>query len=283
MNSILKNRAKIIEEDNTKYILKPSEKNIEELFEYLRTRNFNNIPKIIDKTDNGFKYEYINEVKKNNYNKHLDLARVLSNLHYKTAYYKDVSKNKYREIYEKLSDKIEYIEDYYTKLIEKIEMEIYPSPSHYLIQRNYSIINGAINYSKKELKSWFKLVENKPKERVVVVHNNPKLEHLINGEEDYLINWDNYVVDTPILDLYKLYNDDKINSNFTSVYEEYSKEFTLTKEEKKLFFILISIPPKIEELDNELLNTKNIKQIINKIYYTNELITSINLKEEENN
>ncbi len=283
MNSILKNRAKIIEEDNTKYILKPSEKNIEELFEYLRTRNFNNIPKIIDKTDNGFKYEYINEVKKNNYNKHLDLARVLSNLHYKTAYYKDVSKNKYREIYEKLSDKIEYIEDYYTKLIEEIEMEIYPSPSHYLIQRNYSIINGAINYSKKELKNWFKLVENKPKERVVVVHNNPKLEHLINGEEDYLINWDNYVVDTPVLDLYKLYNDDKINSDFTSVYEEYSKEFTLTKEEKKLFFILISIPPKIEELDNELLNTRNIKQIINKIYYTNELITSINLKEEENN
>ena len=283
MNSVFKKKARIIEEENEKYVLKPTEKDISELFEYLHIRNFNNIPEIKEKTEEGIKYKFIEEKDKSDINKHLELATILSTLHYKTAYYKDVSKNKYREIYDKLSNKIEYMIEYYNGVIENIEMEIYPSPSHYLIERNFNIINGALNYSKKELKIWFKLVENKTKERVVVVHNNPKLEHLIKGEENYLINWDSYTVDTPILDLYKLYRSEKRISDFKAVYDEYSKNFNLTEEEKRLFFILISIPTKIEEIDNELLNTKNIKNTINYFYKTNELIGSINSKEKIDN
>lgn len=280
MNSILKGKSKIIEEDGIKYFVKYSEKNINELFEYLKLRSFDNIPQIIDSKSKNIKYKYIEQIDTNNKNKYKDLANVLSMLHYKTAYYKDVSKNKYREIYDKLTDKIEYINEYYIELIESIEMEIYPSPSHYLIERNFSIITGALSFVKSELKKWYKLVENKSKERVVVVHNNPKLEHLIKGDNIYLTNWDKYEVDTPVLDLYKLYKDPAMFDDFKLFYEEYSKNFTLTEEEKKLFFILISMPPKIEEIDNEILNTKNIKSIMNHLYKSNDLITFINSNEE---
>lgn len=280
MNSILKNKSKIIEDEN-KYIIKKSNKDIKELFEYLNTRSFNNIPEIVDETEEGIKYKYVDGT--NDGSDDLVMASLLSDLHYKTAYYKDVSKNKYREIYEKISDKIEHIDAYYKEIIENIEMEIYPSPTHYLIERNFKIINGAINYSKTELKKWFKIVEKKSKERVVVVHNNPKLEHVIKGDKNYLVNWDNYVVDTPILDLYRLYREVNVHNNFKEIYDEYSKNFTLSEEEKKLFFILISIPPKIEEIEPELLNTKNIKNTINYFYRTNELIASINSNEKVSN
>ncbi len=275
MSNTFKSKARIIEESDGKYILKPTDKNVKELFDYLKTRNYDAVPEIVESDGKSVKYKYIEETDFMHKNKHIDLASSLSQLHYKTAYYKDVSKNKYREIYDKLSDKIEYIENYYNKFIESIEVEVYPSPSHYLISRNYSIINGAINYSKKELKSWFKLVENKTKERVVVVHNNPKLEHLVHGDKDYLVNWDNYVVDTPVLDLYRMYENPEIFNDFLRVYKEYEKNFTLTEEEKKLFFILISIPKKIEEISPEIANTKNIRHIIDHLYKTNELISLI--------
>ena len=282
MNSILKGKSRIEEIDGNKYFIKQSKKNIGELFDYLKLRNFDNIPEVIGTDGKNIKYKFIEETDSNNQNKYKDLANILSALHYKTAYYKEVSKNRYREIYDKLSDKIDYMTDYYNKLIESIEMEIYPSPAHYLIERNFSIITGALSFAKSELKKWFKLVENKTKERVVVVHNNPKLEHLIKGDNNYLTNWDNYVVDTPILDLYKLYKDPIIFDNFKLFYEEYANNFKLSVEEKKLFFVLISLPPKIEELDDELLNTKNIKSIINYLYKSNELITFINSDKEVN-
>ena len=282
MNKILNSKAKYIEEDD-KYILKDTDKDIEGLFSYLHSRGFDNIPDIIDTSNDGVKYKYIESKTKDNVSKKLEISKLLSLLHYKTSYHKDVSKHKYREIYDKLKDKEEYIEEYYNKLMDKIEMEIYPSPSHYLIERNYSIVLGSINFIKSETKRWFKLVENKTKERVSIVNNNPKLEHLIIGEDSYLVNWDNYMVDTPIIDLYKLYKIDNNYKDFYDMYKEYSKNFTLTEEEKKLFFIMISIPPKIEELDNEIINTKIVNDLINYLYKTNEFIKLINSNKEINN
>ena len=162
-------------------------------------------------------------------------------------------------------------------------MEIYPSPSHYLIERNFSIILGSINFIKVETKRWFKLVQDKTKERVCIVNNNPKKEHVIIGDKSYLTNWDNYMVDTPIIDLYKLYKVDNNYKDFYDLYKEYSKNFNLTNEEKKLFFIMISIPPKIDFLDNEILNTKIVNDLINYQYKTNEFIKLINSEKEVNN
>lgn len=282
MNKVLNSKAKYIEEDD-KYILKPTDKDIEELFSYLHSRGFDNIPEIVTSSNEGIKYKYIENKNKNDISRKLELSKLLSFLHYKTSYHKDVSKHKYREIYDKLIEKIEYIENYYNELMDKIEMEIYPSPSHYLIERNFSIILGSINFIKVETKRWFKLVQDKTKERVCIVNNNPKKEHVIIGDKSYLTNWDNYMVDTPIIDLYKLYKVDNNYKDFYDLYKEYSKNFNLTNEEKKLFFIMISIPPKIDFLDNEILNTKIVNDLINYQYKTNEFIKLINSEKEVNN
>jgi hypothetical protein len=282
MNKVLNSKAKYIEEDD-KYILKPTDKDIEELFSYLHSRGFDNIPEIIESSNEGIKYKYIENKNKDDMSRKLELSKLLSFLHYKTSYHKDVSKHKYREIYDKLIEKIEYIENYYNELMDKIEMEIYPSPSHYLIERNFSIILGSINFIKSETKRWFKLVQDKTKERVCIVNNNPKKEHVIIGDKSYLTNRDSYMVDTPIIDLYKLYKVDNNYKDFYDLYKEYSKNFNLTNEEKKLFFIMISIPPKIDFLDNEILYTKIVNEVINYQYKTNEFIKLINSEKEVNN
>ena len=282
MNKVLNSKAKYIEEDD-KYVLKPTDKDIEELFSYLHSRGFDNIPEIVETSSDGIKYKFIENRNRDDVSRKLELSKLLSLLHYKTSYHKDVSKHKYREIYDKLTEKIEYIENYYNELMDKIEMEIYPSPSHYLIERNFSIILGSINFIKSETKRWFKLVQDKTKERVCIVNNNPRIDHLIVGENECLVNWDSYMVDTPIIDLYKLYKVDNNYKDFYDLYKEYSKNFNLTNEEKKLFFIMISIPPKITNVSSEILNTKNVKEIINYLYKTNEFIRSINSKKEINN
>ena len=149
MNKILGNNSTIVEDDE-KYILKRTDKDIESLFAYLHSRGFDNIPEIIETSNDGVKYKFINQKVEDEYKRKLELAHILSLLHYKTSYHKDVSKHKYREIYDKLTEKEEYIESYYNELINKIEMETYPSPSHYLIERNYSIILGSLNFIKSE-------------------------------------------------------------------------------------------------------------------------------------
>ncbi len=282
MNRINK-KSQVIDDGENKIFLKQTDKDIEGLFEYLHQKGFDYVPKIVETSTEGVKYKYIDTKKTNITNKRLELSKILSLLHYKTSYHKDISKHKYREVYDKLSEKIEYTEKIYNDLIEKIEMEVYPSPSHYLLERNFSIILGSLNFSKIELKKWFKLVENKTKERVSIVNNNPKVEHLIIGDNTYLTNWDSYMVDTPIIDLYKLYKEDQNYNDFYDMYQEYSKNFNLTLEEKKLFFIIISIPPKLLHINPEIINTKNTKEIINYLYKTNEFITLVNSKKEVNN
>ena len=137
--------------------------NLIELFDYLETRNFNNFPKVISSDDREIKTEYIESKDYHEMTKGVELIKTVSQLHYKTLFFKDISKNKYRKVYDTLSGNIEYLKKYYLEMIENIESSEFMSPKEYLIARNYSIIDSSLSYSSKELKSWFKIVENKYK------------------------------------------------------------------------------------------------------------------------
>ena len=240
--------------------------NILELYDYLDISNFDNYPEVISVTEKEINSKYINQSKYHEITEGIEIIKTMSKLHSKTIFYKDVSKNKYKEIYNKILGNIEYLKQYYEEMIEDIETEVYMSPSHYLFARNYSIIMNSINYTTNELKKWYKLVENKTKERVCVVHNNIKKDHFIKGDKNYFISWDKHLVDTPILDLYKFYKKDGYKMDFKYLLNEYCNNFELLPEEKKLFFILINIPPKIEEKEEQLLNTIYIKDTFKYIY-----------------
>lgn len=240
--------------------------NLIELFDYLETRNFNNFPKVISSDDREIKTKYIESKDYHEMTKGVELIKTVSQLHYKTLFFKDISKNKYRKVYDTLSGNIEYLKKYYIEMIEKIESSEFMSPKEYLIARNYSIIDSSLSYASKELKSWFKLVENKSKERVCTLHNNVALNHFIHGDKNYLISWDNYMVDTPVLDLYKFYKMDGYKLDFNYLLKIYNENLELTKEEKMLLNILISIPPKIETIGDEYIDTGNVRETIDYIY-----------------
>jgi len=82
------------------------------------------------------------------------------------------------------------------------------------------------------------------------------------------------LVDTPVLDIYKLYKNEYKNMDFTSLLKIYNDTFPLTKEEIKLFFILISMPKKIEEKNSEYERVLEIKKELDYIYRTNSLLKS---------
>lgn len=277
-----KGKAKIIVEEDSKCVIKKKKKDLSELYDYLALKGFNSYPKVIDENEDELRYEYIESVYTTEDEKGKELIKTVADLHFRTTYFKDVSRKKYKEIHYKIINNIDYLKNYYEKLILKIDRKEYMSPYEYLIARNYSIIISALMYAEREINSWYKLVQNKDTERVSVVHNNLRTSHFIRGDKGYLLNWDYSVVDTPILDLYKFYKREYNKYNFKTLLKEYNNNFKLSDEEIKLFCVLVSIPDKIEIKDNMINSVRNAKKILDYIYLTNNLITAGIFKVESN-
>ena len=251
--------------DNDRVIKKKNDRLLE-LYDYLNDRGFDNYPEVINVDENNIESKYIEEKKVYELYDGEELMKTAALLHNKTMELKSVSKNKYREIYDKIRSNIEYMKKYYELMINSIEEEEYMSPSHYLFARNYSIIDSSIKYATISLKRWFKEVSNKSNEKVCVIHNNLSSNHHIKGDKNYLISFDNYLVDTPVLDLYKFYKNEGFKLNFIKLLNIYEQTNKLENDEKLLLNILISIPPKIEEVNDEYLNCIIIKKVYNYIY-----------------
>lgn len=270
----IKGKVKIIENDGKKIVIKEKKKDLKDLFEYLSSRGYEYFPNITNERNNSLEYEYLE--KENTFNDNIDedMINMVSLLHYKTAYYKNVSQSKFKEIYNKLIDNIDYLKDKYSKKIELIDNEEYMSPSSYLFARNYTIIMSNLYYIEKELNKWYKLVKDKTKERVCVVHNNLKKDNFFRGKKNILTGWDNYLVDTPVLDIYKLYRSEYNNVDMEYLLKVYNENNKLNEEEIILFNILISMPLNTNEELNEYDKVKEIKSCLFYIYKTSNFIKS---------
>ncbi len=266
--------VKILESDNEKVVIKKKKKDLSTLFDYLSQRDFNGFPIIIEENKEEIRYKYYS-VNYLNPSNDEDLIKTISDLHYKTTYYKDVSRKKYKDIYNTLMENVDYLKEYYDNLIRTIDLKTYMSPSDYLIARNYSIISSLLLYIEKELNSWYNLVKDKTKERVCIVHNNLKRDNFIDSEGGILTGWDNYLVDTRVLDIYKLYKNEYKNLDFKNLFTIYNEKYPLSKEEIKLFNVMVSMIKKIETEGKELERIKEIKEMIDYIYRTNDLVSTI--------
>ena len=276
----IKNVILIKTKDNKMIIKKKQNKN--NIYDYLNSRSFRYYPKIINENENYRITEYIEEVKMPLEQKMIDMINLVSLLHSKTSFYKEVDEADYKKIYEDITGNIEYLGSYYMDLITIIESKVYMSPSEYLIARNISKINSSLNYAKIELEKWLEKLETKKKQRFVVLHNNLELDHYIRGNNSYLISWDKSKIDIPIFDLYKLYKKYALTFDFESILKEYEKIYPLLKEEKMLLFILIALPDKIEFTDNEYENTCLVSKKIDIIYKTEKLIEEYSKEKKEN-
>lgn len=254
------------------FVIKPAKKDIISLFSYLNSRSFYNYPKVVAKDDDYITYEYLKELETPKEQQLLDLVLVVAKLHNKTVYFKEVTEDKYKEIYDNIKDNVIYLRDYYSGIYDEAFSEIYISPAKYNFLLNYSLLNNDLAFILDELDEWFNLVKESNKQRVCLIHNNLSLEHFIKGMDSYLISWDKYTFDTPVVDIVNLYHNEYLTCDFSGILKEYLKNFKLSVDEEKLLFILLSLPDKVNFDDSEFNNTINVANLVDYIKRTEKLI-----------
>lgn len=269
--------------EGNKYIVKEKVRDQNtNIYKYLESRSFGYYPKILSSELDDYEVtEYIEEIPMPEEQKMVDMIELLALLHSKTTFYQEVDEADYKKIYEDVSNNIEYLNSYYYDLITVIDSKVYMSPSEYLLARNISKIFAALAFCKEEIDRWFELVKDKKKQRFVVLHNNLGLDHFLKNKNSYFISWNKSRIDLPIFDLYKLYKLHGVDYEFETILRKYEAHYPLLEEERKLFFILVSLPSKIEFNQSEYEMCKYISREIDLLYKTEKLMLPYNTKNKE--
>ena len=278
----IKGKATILETTSGDFIVKEKNKDLNELYNYLISRGFDNFPKLIDSSRKDINvFEYVESITMPKEQMCDDIIDLIASLHNKTSYFKEVSEDKFKSIYEDIKSNISYLKNYYDTMYEIGFNEEYMSPATYLFMRNFYKINAALDFCDREIDEWYELIKGESKIRVSVVHNNLSIEHFLKGNKEVLISWDNYLIDTPIIDIVKLYKNEYLNMNFSEVLERYFYKFPLLPYEQKLLFVLITMPPEIKMSNDEFNKCKNISKVIDYVFKTEDLIRPYYAEEEE--
>lgn len=264
----------ILDSTSGTFVIKEKENNhVAQVYEYLSSRNFDYFPPLTNyERDDVNVFEYIEDTPMPKEQKAIDMIDLIALLHNKTTYFKEVTVDKYKEIYENLKENILYTENYYNIQYEKLIEEVYPSPSHYLLMRNIYKIMAALDFCNKKLDEWFNLVAEESKTRVAFIHNNLEVDHFIKNTKEYLISWERSKIDSPILDLIGFYQKEYMNLNFEPILDRYFHAYPLSYPEQELFFIVISIPPLMNLEGKELDITKEIRKKLDYMFKTENLV-----------
>ena len=244
----IKGNAHILNSTSGDIVIKEKKGEPKELYDYLYSRNFSNLPPLIDDNRDGVViYSYVPDTNMPKEQKASDMIKVLANLHQKTTYYKEVSTDEYQKIYDNIKDQITYLRYYYDTTFDEFFKEVYPSPSHYFLLTNISKI----------------------------------LDHFHKSDKEYLISWDDSRRDSPVLDLIKFYQQEYFDLPFRTLLQTYQQINPLSDEEKQLFFIVISIPYKVDFKGSEVKVYQKIREVLDYVYKTEELIRPYYTVEEE--
>lgn len=278
----LKGKTTVLETTSGNFILKEKQNDIKEIYNYLLSRNFDYFPKLIDSSRRDLNvFESVEDTLMPSEQRMDDMIDVVSLLHNKTSYYKEVSEDTYKEIYENIKNNVEYAKASYNKLYDNFMLEVYMSPSHYSLMRSISKVLSAIEFCDNELSEWYDLVKQEKKQRVSLIHNNLEAEHFLKSDKNYLISWDNAKVDTPVLDIVKLYQKEYFNYNFESIIKRYFDKYPLNESEKKLLFILISLPPIVSFTGDEYYDCSKVRELLDYIFKTESVVRPYYAKDEE--
>lgn len=270
------NNIRIIDTDKGCFVVKKKNTNNNELYKYLQTKNFTNFLDLYDYNDDYEIYPYINEVNLTLEERAIDIINLISILHNKTTFYKEGNTDKIKELYEDINNKLIYLNNYYDNLRVTFEEQRYLSPSNYLLLRNISIIFRSIDDSKKFIDKWYEVMKSKKNYRVVTIHNYLELDHLIKGDDTYLISWDKSTKASPIYDLLSLYQNSYDKIEFSSLFEIYNSKYPLMQDELYLLYALLLVPTKLEFQRSEIINTKNAYRLTNYLIQTEEFVSKYN-------
>lgn len=269
-------KAIIIDSNKGKLVLKPKCK--EPIYSYLDARSFSYYPESIIVDEDYEITPFLENVDMPDDQKMMDLIGLVSLLHNKTTYYKNVDYDEYKKNYEELKGNISYLINYYNDFMTIIESKVFPDPAELLFSRNCSIVFASLAYCEKKLDEWYELVKDKTKRRYAVLHNNLSLDHFIRNKNAYLISWDHSKRDLPIYDLYKLYKKYSLDFDFEMILKKYEQNSPLSEEEKQLFFILISMPDKLEWENSIYQNCKKVSRLIDSLYVSEKIVLPQNVE-----
>ena len=245
---------------------------IDRTYDYLKSRAFDYFPSLLESSDGYEVYPYIEDIYEPREQKAMDMMHLLSLLHSKTTFYREVDIDKNKEIYENIINNINYLNDYYNELISLIEKEVYMSPSSYLIARNINIIFSSIYYVRDNIDKWYKKIENNKNERVSYIHNNINLDHYIKRDKPYLISWNKSRIDNPIYDLLSFYKNHYLEFDFDDLFHYYESNYPLKEDERLLLFTYMAIPPVMDKSGSEYDMCIKINKTIDYLYKTSNLI-----------
>ena len=272
-----KKNVTIIDSTSGSYVIKEKKDNkINKAYSYLISRSFDYFPELQGEMRSDVNvFQYVEEVNMPVEQKALDMMELVALLHNKTTYYKEITEDKYKEIYDNLKNNIIYTKNYYDNMYNIFIEETYMSPSHYLFMRNIYKVFAALDYTLNELDVWYDSTKDDLKERVAFIHNNLEVEHFIKNKKGYLVSWEKSKIDSPILDLITFYQKEYMNFDFESLFRKYLKNYPLKDNEQKLLFIVISIPPLINLEGKEMNVTRDIRKKLDYIFKTENLIKNL--------
>lgn len=262
----------VVNSKDNSYVIKLNTNNYD-IYKYLMARDFFSFPKNINYPNDNYDISlYVNGLDINREEKINDYIKIISLLHQKTSYKREIDLDEIKEKYESLSNRIFSLKKYYSDLNDYIDHQMFLSPSEYLLIKNISLIYSILDNSKLLLEDIYQTIKNERSIRVSLLHHNPDLDHLIISDHKYLISWDKSYFDSPIYeieDVYRKYYHDIELNDLIRIYESINK---LTSMEKKLLLISLAIPKELKLTDNVFLDTKIINNEIDYLKKVYELL-----------
>lgn len=273
--------TKIIDTSKGKFLLKKNNTNIEELYNYLVAKRYDNYIKPFSINNNYIIYPFIPDFSKNNDDKGVSIIYLTSLLHNKTTFYKSFTIDEKKKIYEEKIQELNDLNSYYDKLRIEIEEEKYPSPSKYLLLNNITVIYNSLDNSNYFVKKWYKAVETLESRRLSLIHGNLDVSHLIENSNSYLISWDKSYFDMPIIDIYNFFKNSHKILDINSLLDKYLLKYPLFEDEKYLLFSKLLTPSKIDFKSQEILNTREVTNMLNYLNKVSTLVSKHYSKETE--
>ena len=270
--------ARILDTKHGKLVIKKKTlENKDEMYEYLKIRGFHHFLPNKWADDHYEVYPFVEEIKLPNEQKAIDIMIMMSMLHNKTTFYKEIDLDDVKETYEHYHKKIMDLMEYYHSMQDIIETKIYYAPNEYLLIRNISSIYLSLDYSLNRLNLWYDEKVKQSKQRNVLLHNKLYIDHLVIGESSSLISWDDAKYDIPIYDFLNFYKKEYLNLEMNSLFDIYQSKYQYTKDEFYLFSALITIPDKVILKKEYYQNTYEVLRLIKYIDLTRQFI----LKEQQ--
>lgn len=239
----------IIYNDFNKYLLK--KKNNLKLVKY-------NLPLI--KSSNEYEiYKYYDDIynKKDKLNK---IILLLNSIQLESIIYKNID---YEKIYNDLNNNINSLMNYYLKLQDELECILYPRFDYLLLIENISMFYKVLSKAKEINEYWYSINDNI---RSSLCLNNISMNNFIVNDKTYIIDSSSITEDLVINDYIKIYRD-----NY-DIFDLFNDNFKLNEKELFLFLTYISIPNKIVLFDNVCDNVKIIKEELNYVKKTLNLV-----------